>query len=66
MCILTDCWQFNRNSSGHIQADVSRFPSGIPSLSRYIHDKGLKFGIYTDVGSLTCQRRPGSYGMEVG
>ena len=25
-----------------------------------IHAKGLKFGIYTDVGVMTCQKYPGS------
>lgn len=29
-----------------------------------MHAKGLKFGIYTDAGTLTCQKRPGSLGHE--
>ena len=29
-----------------------------------MHARGLKFGLYTSASSLTCQRRPGSYGFE--
>lgn len=32
------------------------------SLAKYIHDRGLKFGLYSDAGAKTCQGRPGSYG----
>jgi alpha-galactosidase len=34
------------------------------ALGDYIHSKGLKFGIYSDAGRLTCQGRPGSQGHE--
>lgn len=30
------------------------------SLGDYIHSKGLKYGMYEDVGSLTCGGYPGS------
>jgi len=33
-------------------------------LGDYVHERGLKFGIYSDAGSLTCQKRPGSQGYE--
>jgi len=33
-------------------------------LADYVHSKGLKFGVYTDAGRMTCQKRPGSYGHE--
>ena len=29
-----------------------------------MHSKGLKFGIYSDAGTNTCDGRPGSYGFE--
>ena len=35
------------------------------NLSDYIHSKGLKFGIYSSAGTLTCQGRPGSLGYEI-
>ncbi|EQD27055.1 alpha-N-acetylgalactosaminidase [mine drainage metagenome] len=31
-------------------------------LGAYLHAKGLKFGIYEDVGYKTCQGKPGMYG----
>jgi len=61
---LDDCWQNSRTTEGVIVADPSKFPSGIPALATYVHNKGLKFGIYTDRGTETCQKRPGSYGHE--
>jgi len=33
-------------------------------VADYIHSKGLKFGIYTDLGTKTCGSLPGSYGYE--
>jgi alpha-galactosidase len=62
--IIDDCWQTGRDAEGNIVADAERFPSGIKSLADYIHAKGLKFGIYTDVGTMTCAKRPGSIGHE--
>jgi alpha-galactosidase len=61
---LDDCWQTARDADGAIIADPDRFPSGIPALADYVHAKGLKFGLYTCAGTLTCQGRPGSYGYE--
>ncbi|MBL4587595.1 MAG: glycoside hydrolase family 27 protein [Flavobacteriales bacterium] len=62
--VIDDCWQKTRDSEGRIVADPKRFPSGIKALADYIHSKGLKFGLYSDVGKMTCQRRPGSRGYE--
>ena len=62
--VIDDCWQIGRDSSGNIIADPKRFPSGMKSLGDYIHSKGLKFGIYSDAGTATCQGRPGSRGYE--
>lgn len=44
--------------------DKTRFPSGMPHLSNYAHQNGLKFGIYSDVGTHSCAGMPGSYGNE--
>ena len=41
-------------------ADPVAFPRGIQWLADYIHSKGLKFGIYTDYGTATCEGRPGT------
>ncbi len=34
------------------------------ALADYVHRKGLKFGIYSDAGTGTCQNRPGGRGYE--
>jgi len=61
---LDDCWQRSRNETGYIQEDPKLFPSGIASLSETVHGLGLLFGLYSDSGLLTCQRRPGGLGHE--
>lgn len=62
--ILDDCWQTGRDANGNILADAERFPSGMKALGDYIHSRGLKFGIYTDAGTMTCAKRLGSIGHE--
>lgn len=37
-----------------------RFPNGIDGLAKYVHSKGLKLGLYTDIGTNTCGGYPGS------
>jgi alpha-galactosidase len=58
--VIDDCWQVYRDTSGTIVADPQLFPHGMKALADYIHAKGLKFGIYTDAGTNTCQGRPGT------
>jgi len=62
---IDDCWQVSRDAQGTIVADAARFPSGIKALADYVHGKGLKLGVYTDAGTLTCEKRPGSLGHEL-
>src|SRR6266513_1023892 len=62
---IDDCWQVSRDASGTIVADPTRFPWGIKALADYVHGKGLKLGIYTDAGTGTCEKRPGSLNHEV-
>ncbi len=62
---VDDCWQTDRdNTTKVIIEDKKKFPSGMGSLAKYVHEKGLKFGLYSDAGSMTCQSKPGSYGFE--
>jgi alpha-galactosidase len=61
---IDDCWHGERDAQGFIQADPKRFPSGMKALADYVHSKGLKLGIYSDVGYKTCAGRPGSRGHE--
>src|SRR5205085_11016377 len=53
--VIDDCWQIDRDAQGNIIADPKRFPSGMKALADYVHSKGLKFGLYSDAGTLTCQ-----------
>jgi alpha-galactosidase len=62
--VIDDCWQGKRDDHGDIQPDPKRFPSGIKALADFVHSKGLKFGIYSDAGAMTCAKRPGSQGHE--
>lgn len=62
--VIDDCWQVSRDENGNIVADKERFPNGIKYLADYVHSKGLKFGIYSSAGTVTCQRRPGGFGHE--
>lgn len=62
--VIDDCWQVSRDEHENIVADPQRFPSGIKALADYVHSLGLKFGIYSDAGSKTCQSRPGGLGHE--
>lgn len=63
--VIDDFWHGGRDSvTGLLYPDPDRFPSGIKALADYIHSKGLKFGIYSDAGTLTCGEQPGSFGYE--
>ncbi|XP_053554924.1 alpha-galactosidase A [Bombina bombina] len=63
LCI-DDCWlSKERDSDNRLQADPKRFPGGIKNLADYVHARGLRFGIYQDVGKLTCAGYPGSMGF---
>ena len=62
---LDDYWQGGRDSAtGLLYPHPKRFPSGIKALSDYVHSRGLKLGIYSDAGTMTCGDQPGSFGYE--
>ncbi len=52
--IIQECIAPARNADGSLIVDSKRFPHGIRDLADYIHSRGLKAGIYTDVGPFTC------------
>jgi len=62
--VIDDCWQVSRDAQGSIVADAQRFPHGIKAVADYVHSLGLMFGIYSDAGALTCQKRPAGLGHE--
>jgi alpha-galactosidase len=61
---LDDCWQLPVRQNGHLVPNPETFPNGIKPLADYIHSKGLKLGIYSDRGRLTCENKAGSYDHE--
>ncbi len=63
--VIDDCWSLReRDENGRMVADPEKFPSGMKALADYIHSKGLKFGMYSCVGTRTCADYPGSYDYE--
>lgn len=63
--VIDDCWSLKeRDADGNLVADPAKFPSGMKALADYIHDKGLKFGMYSCVGTHTCAGYPGSFEHE--
>ncbi len=64
---LDDCWALpQRNADGKLVPDPARFPHGIKAVADYVHSKGLKLGIYTSAGTMTCNEAgfPGALGHE--
>lgn len=43
-----------RDEMGNLLSHPDRFPDGMKAISKYIHSKGLKAGIYSDAGINTC------------
>ena len=63
--IIDDCWSLReRNEKGEIVPDPEKFPHGMKYVADYVHSKGLKFGMYSCAGTLTCARYPGSFDHE--
>jgi alpha-galactosidase len=64
---LDDCWASpRRDAAGRLVPDPVRFPHGIAALAAYVHARGLRLGLYTSAGTLTCDARgfPASLGHE--
>lgn len=62
--IIDDCWALKERVDGRLVADPALFPHGMKYLADYVHSKGLKFGMYSCAGFLTCAGYPSSYGHE--
>src|SRR5258707_5178543 len=59
---IDDCWQVSRDANANIVVDPQRFPHGMKAVGDYIHSLGLKFGFYSDAGTMTCAKRTGDLG----
>ncbi len=63
--VIDDCWSLKqRDENGRLVADPEKFPYGMKALADYVHGKGLKFGMYSCAGVLTCAGYPSSYDHE--
>ncbi len=52
--VLDDGCYVPERVNGHLQASPEKFPSGFRALADDLHAKGLKFGMYNDVGTKLC------------
>ena len=63
--IIDDCWSLKeRDAAGNLVPDPEKFPHGMKTVADYVHSKGLKFGMYSCAGILTCAGYPSSYDHE--
>ena len=50
---------------GHLQTDDIKFPSGFKAMADFVHERGLKYGMYNDIGTKLCSgAEVGIYGFE--
>jgi len=59
---IDDCWEGTRDARGEIRPN-EKFPD-MKALADFIHERGLKFGIYSSPGPKTCAGFEGSFGHE--
>jgi alpha-galactosidase len=59
---IDDGWQGDRDEHGTLRAN-QKFPD-MKALADYLHERGLKLGIYTSPGPKSCAGYEGSYGHE--
>jgi alpha-galactosidase len=63
--VLDDCWSLPaRGKNDQLLPDLKKFPNGMKDVADKIHDLGLKFGMYSSAGTMTCGRYLGSLGYE--
>lgn len=62
--MMDDLWQGTRKADGTPQPNASRFPNGLKTVADYVHQNGMKLGLYTDAADRTCAGAFGSYGYE--
>jgi len=62
--VVDDCWMAGETDSEGRLLPSADFPNGMAALADYVHERGLKFGLYTSAGSHTCQGYPASLGRE--
>ena len=53
-----------RDASGALLPNTTTWPNGFAPFGRYLAERGMQLGIYTDAGKYTCQGCPASAGHE--
>jgi alpha-galactosidase len=64
---IDDCWAAPERdpATGRLTSHPVKFPHGIAWLADYVHQRGLKLGIYTSAGTQTCAKTmPGALDHE--
>ena len=62
---IDDNWHSSlRDENGEVQHDLTKFAHGMKALVAKINALGLKAGIYSSNGTLTCEDLPAGYGNE--
>ena len=63
--VIDDCWALReRSKEGKLVPDPAKFPHGMKYVADYLHARGLKLGMYSCAGLMTCASYPSSYNHE--
>ncbi len=52
--VLDDGCYKSEREDGKLANEPVKFPNGFKALSDYVHERGLKFGMYNDIGTNLC------------
>lgn len=62
---IDDCWEAKeRNIRDELESDYTTFSMGMEGLVKKVNEMGIKLGIYSSNGTLTCQDFPATLGFE--
>jgi alpha-galactosidase len=65
--VLDDCWSEMKGRdpvTSRLVPNTTKFPDGMSGTADQVHALGLKYGMYSSAGTMTCGRYPGSLGYE--
>lgn len=62
--VIIDDWWAERGPDGKMRGTNATFPSGIPATSAFVHNLGLKWGVYSAASQRTCANYSASQWLE--
>lgn len=63
--VIDDCWALReRGKDDKLIPDPEKFPHGMKYVADELHRMGLKFGMYSCCGAMTCAQYPASLNRE--